>query len=63
MRSRAGVCPPPVVDGGNVVSYLAGEGMKQLRFLVSCLLAGWVVLQAIGIGYDLLISVIVERSR
>lgn len=37
--------------------------MKQLRFALSCLLAGWVVLQAIGIGYDLLVSVIVERSR
>lgn len=63
MPFGAGVCPPPVVDGGNVLFDLAGEGMKQLRFLLSCLLAGWVVLQAIGIGYDLLLSVIVERSR
>ena len=37
--------------------------MKSLRFVLSCLVAGWVVIQAIGIGYDLLVSVIVERSR
>ena len=36
---------------------------NRLALTLSALVAGWVVLQAIGILYGLLLSVIVERSR